>query len=152
MPLLQLILHYVLSRLLHSQKEGSRRETETYQQRVQDAEAAVATARGALGRDLAAAIAGQTWATQMRDVHDVRALAAFVDELGAEPGFIAKIHAAADRAREARGRGRGRPEAREDGDEAADGEGADAYCRNHRDLGGGVSASPAWSTEVVHKG
>ena len=84
-------------------------KTETYQQRVQDAEAAVATARGALGRDLAAAIAGQTWASQMRDVHDVRALAAFVDELGAEPGFIAKIHAAADRAREARGRGRGRP-------------------------------------------
>jgi hypothetical protein len=71
----------------------------TYQQRVREAEAAVTAARGALGRDLAAAIAGQTWATQMRDLHDVRALA----------GFIAQIHAAADRAREARGRGRGRP-------------------------------------------
>ena len=84
--------------------------TETsYQLRLREAEAAVAIARGALGRDLAAAIAGQTWATQMRDVHDVRALAGFVDELAAEPGFIAKVYAVADRAREARGRGRGRP-------------------------------------------
>ena len=81
----------------------------TYQQRVREAETAVAAARGALGKDLAAAIAGQTWATQMRDLHDVRALAGFVDELAAEPGFIAKVHAVADRAREARGRGRGRP-------------------------------------------
>jgi len=81
----------------------------TYQQRVREAEAAVTAARGALGRDLAAAIAGQTWATQMRDLHDVRALAGFIDGLTAEPGFIAQIHAAADRAREARGRGRGRP-------------------------------------------
>lgn len=84
--------------------------TETsYQQRLREAEAAMAVARGALGRDLAAAIAGQTWATQMRDVHDVRALVRFIDELAAEPGFIAKVHAVADRAREARGRGRGRP-------------------------------------------
>jgi hypothetical protein len=82
----------------------------TYQQRVREAEAAVTAARGALGRDLAAAIAGQTWATQMRDLHDVRALAGFIDGLTAEPGFIAQIHAAADRAREARGRGRGRPQ------------------------------------------
>ena len=81
----------------------------TYQQRLREAEAAVAVARGALGRDLAAAIAGQAWATQMRDVYDVRALAGFVHELAAEPGFIAKLHAAADRAREAHGRGRGRP-------------------------------------------
>ena len=47
----------------------------SYQLRLREAEAAMAVARGALGRDLAAAIAGQTWATQMRDVHDVRALA-----------------------------------------------------------------------------
>jgi hypothetical protein len=81
----------------------------SYQQRLREAEAAVAVARGALGKDLATAIAGQTWATQMRDAHDVRALAGFVNELAAEPGFIAKLHAAADRAREAHGRGRGRP-------------------------------------------
>jgi hypothetical protein len=81
----------------------------SYQRRLREAEAAVAAARGALGKDLAAAIAGQAWAAQMRDVHDVRALAGLVNELAAEPAFIAKLHAAADRAREARGRGRGRP-------------------------------------------
>ena len=82
--------------------------TETsYQQRLREAEAAVA--RGALGRDLAAAIAGQAWVARIRDAYDAATLVDFIAERATEPGFIAKIHAAADQARAARGRGRGRP-------------------------------------------
>ena len=84
--------------------------TETsYQLRLREAEAAVAVARGALGRDLAAAIAGRAWATRIRDAFDARALIERIDELARDAAFMESIHAAADRAREARGRGRGRP-------------------------------------------
>jgi hypothetical protein len=84
--------------------------TETsYQFRLQEAEAAVAVARGALGKDLAAAIAGQAWAKRIRDAFDARALVDRIDELARDASFMESIHAAADRAREARGRGRGRP-------------------------------------------
>jgi hypothetical protein len=102
-------LHYVLSHLLHSNKEEITVTTETtYTLRLREAEAAVAVARGALGRDLAA-IAGQTWAKRIRDGYDARALVDRIDELARDASFMESIHAAADRAREARGRGRGRP-------------------------------------------
>ncbi len=84
--------------------------TETsYQLRLRAAEAAVIAARGALGKDLAAAIAGQAWAKRIRDAFDARALVDRIDELARDASFMESIHAAADHAREARGRGRGRP-------------------------------------------
>ena len=83
--------------------------THSYHQRIQTAAAALATARAALGADLAAAIAGKTWVTDLRDSCDVKALVNHIDELARDAAFMASIRAAADRAREARGRGRGRP-------------------------------------------
>jgi len=80
--------------------------THSYHQRIQTAAAALATARAALGADLAAAIAGKTWVTDLRDSCDVKALVNHIDELARDAPLMASIRAAADPAREARGRGR----------------------------------------------
>lgn len=96
-------LHYVGILNCNNREETTVTET-TYQQRVREAEAAVAAARGALGRDLAAAIAGKTWSAGLRDSFDARALIDRIDELVRDQSFLDSIRAAADKAR-----GRGRP-------------------------------------------
>ena len=123
----------------------------SYQQRVREAEAAVAAARGALGRDLAAAIAGQAWVARIRDAYDAAALVDFIAERATEPGFIAKIHAAADQAREARGRGRGRPKKTEKPAKAGTAK-TPARTATTETLAAVLAPKLAWSTEMVHKG
>jgi hypothetical protein len=81
----------------------------SYTERRQAAEAELAAAKAAQGRDLAAALANRSWAAQLRDKYDLAALIDRIDEMARPPEFFEGLHAAADRVRQAHGRGRGRP-------------------------------------------
>src|SRR5665647_3321558 len=81
----------------------------TYESMTSGLEAELAAARGALARDVAAAIAPRDWQDFLRDRFDVAALVAHIDRLRRDQKFADAMRADADRAREAQGRGRGRP-------------------------------------------
>jgi len=81
----------------------------TYANAVVQRESELETARSALAGDVAAAVARKHWEEFLRDRHDVEQFVEHIELLRRDDAFIAAIRAAADRAREAQGRTRGRP-------------------------------------------
>ncbi len=81
----------------------------SYTERRLAAEAELAEAKAALGRDFAAALLGKNWSVQLRDKYDLGQFLDRVDEMVRPPEFFKQLHAAADHARQAQGRSRGRP-------------------------------------------
>src|SRR5882762_10176063 len=69
-----------------------------YDATVEAAKRALEVAQSALPRDVAQAIGTAGW-TFLRDKGDVTALVDVVSELANQPDFVAKLHAAADKAR-----------------------------------------------------
>jgi hypothetical protein len=72
--------------------------TQGYEASVEAAKRALEEARGALARDVGQAVVNAQWAF-LRDRHDVHALVDIVSEFATQPGFVAKLHASADKAR-----------------------------------------------------
>ncbi|MEH2506374.1 hypothetical protein V1290_005185 [Bradyrhizobium sp. AZCC 1578] len=73
---------------------------------VEAAKRALEAAQNALSRDVGQAVVSAQWSF-LRDRFDVSALIDCISELAAQPGFVAKLHASADKARNqqpARGR------------------------------------------------
>jgi hypothetical protein len=69
-----------------------------YEASVEAAKRALEAAQGALSRDVGQAVVGAQWSF-LRDRFDVSALIDYVSELATQPGFVAKLHASADKAR-----------------------------------------------------
>jgi hypothetical protein len=69
-----------------------------YEATVEAARRALEAARNALARDVGQAVVNAQWAF-LRDKFDVSALIDHVSELAAQPAFVAKLHASADKAR-----------------------------------------------------
>ena len=78
-----------------------------YEASLEAAKRALEMAQNALSRDVGQAVANAGW-TFLRDRCDVQALVDIVGELAAKPDFVAKLHAAADKARNQQPQ-RGRP-------------------------------------------
>lgn len=81
---------------------------QTYKSHVDELREQLNKARGALARDVAAAVATADWHKFLRDRHDVAALVQRVAELGQQKEWVAALQAAGDRARQ-QGTTRGRP-------------------------------------------
>jgi hypothetical protein len=79
-----------------------------YEASVEAAKRALESTQGALSRDVGQAIVNTQWPF-VRDKCDVQALVDVVSELATQPGFVAKVHAAADQARREQQPQRGRP-------------------------------------------
>jgi hypothetical protein len=85
----------------------------SYQRSLQEAEQQLETARGALARDFAKAIAGVGWTPVLRDEHDVTALVSVITNMFEDRAFLDNLYAAADQARQQQPRV-GRPSKRRD--------------------------------------
>ncbi len=79
---------------------------QTYKDQVELLREQLGKMRGALARDLAAAVTGAEWHKFLRDKYDVAVLVERVGEMGKQPEWVAKLQAAGDRARQ---QGTGRP-------------------------------------------
>ncbi|WP_370095387.1 DNA-binding protein [Bradyrhizobium yuanmingense] len=69
-----------------------------YEATVEAARRALEAAQNALAKDVGQAVVNARWAF-LRDKFDVSALIDQVSELAAQPAFVAKLHASADKAR-----------------------------------------------------
>jgi hypothetical protein len=87
--------------------------SQSYQKSLQEAEQQLETARGALARDFAKAIAGAGWTPILRDEHDVTALVSTISNMFQDRAFVEQLQAAADQARQQQPRV-GRPSKRRD--------------------------------------
>jgi hypothetical protein len=85
----------------------------SYQRSLQEAEQQLETARSALARDFAKAIAGAGWTPVLRDEHDVTALVSVITSMFEDRAFLDRLYAAADQARQQQPRV-GRPSKRKD--------------------------------------
>lgn len=72
----------------------------TYRESLNQAERELESARGALPRDCAQAIANAGWAEFLRDKYDVLALVSHVSELFRSSDFLDDLYAAGDKARQ----------------------------------------------------
>jgi hypothetical protein len=83
-------------------------EIQDYKASVAAAKQTLDTARSALSRDVAQAVANAEWTAFLRDRFDVQALVDHVSAAARQTDFIEKLHAGADKARQQQ-RQRGRP-------------------------------------------
>jgi hypothetical protein len=82
---------------------------QTYKDQVDGLREQLNKARGALARNVAAAVVTTDWSKFLRDRYDIQALVEQVAELGQQPAWVAALQAAGDRARQQGGkRGRAR--------------------------------------------
>jgi hypothetical protein len=81
----------------------------TYAGLMKEKASELEAAKNALANDLADAVGRKDWTEFLRDRHDVESLIERIELMRRDETFLAAIHATADHAREAQGRGRGRP-------------------------------------------
>ena len=91
-----------------------------YQEAVAALQQQLESAKQALSRDVAAAVASRDWSAMLRDRHDVEALVEHLDQELKDEGLIKRLQANADKDRQQqRQRGRPRKEARAASEQAA---------------------------------
>jgi hypothetical protein len=91
-----------------------------YQEAVIALQQQLESAKQALSRDVAAAVASRDWSAMLRDRHDVEALVEHLDQELKDEGLIKRLQANADKDRQQqRQRGRPRKEARAASEQAA---------------------------------